>query len=585
MRRRLTRFLASLGALTALLILLLVALAIVQASRTRIPKHTVLELHIDEQLVEEMPTDTATHLLYIQRTVVRDLVDAIDRASRDDRVRALLVRLSDVSLGMAVTQELRDAILAFRAKNKRAIAYADSFGEFGAGNGAYYLATACDQIWMQPSGDVGLTGIMAESVFLRGVFDKLGVVPRMDHRYEYKNAMNMFTEKKYTPAHREATEKLINSFYGQLARAVAQARHLSEAEVRALVDRAPLLGREAVDARLVDGLAYGDEVYDRVKKSVDSGAKFLYVEKYLQRVDRPHSSGKTVALIFGVGGVHRGKSSFDPLLGEQSMGSDTVTRAFREAIDNKAVKAILFRVDSPGGSYVASDAIWRETIRARSAGKPVIVSMGNVAGSGGYFVAMAADKIVAQPGTITGSIGVLGGKLVTRELWDKLGISFDEVHVGANADMWTGTHDYTKAEWARFEAWLDRVYTDFTNKVADGRKLPKERVLQIARGRIWTGEDAKEIGLVDALGGYSVALSLTKKAAGIPEGEDVKLTVFPARKSTLQQLIGEDDDSSQPAAAFVQVLARLRPFLRQLAIWTQPAERQTLSMPGSELLH
>jgi protease-4 len=259
------------------------------------------------------------------------------------------------------------------------------------------------------------------------------------------------------------------------------------------------------------------------------------------------------------------------------MGSDTVSAAFRAAIEDPDVKAILFRIDSPGGSYVASDTVWRETARARKAGKPVIASMGDVAGSGGYFVAMAADKIVAQPGTITGSIGVLGGKMYTAGFWDKLGITWDEVHAGQNARMWSGAWDYTPQEWARGEALLDRIYTDFTSKVAEGRRLPKERVLQIARGRIWTGEDALALGLVDELGGFPTALRLAKKAAGIPEAEEVNLRVYPPKRGTLELLIdrlAELGTHTTAARAFelLQPLAvRLRPLAQPAGALRMPA--------------
>src|SRR5262249_6339295 len=269
------------------------------------------------------------------------------------------------------------------------------------------------EIYLQPSGDIGLTGLIAENPFLRGTLEKLGVVPRLDHRHEYKNAMNLFTKRKFTPAHKEATAKLVGSIFGQMVRGVSEGRHLQEEQVRALVDRGPYLGQEAVEAKLVDGLAYRDEVYDKVKAKAGAGAKLLFLSEYLDRAGRPHEKGQTVALIYGVGGVSRGKDDFDPLTGGSTMGSDTVAAAFRDAVASKDVKAILFRVDSPGGSYVASDTIWRETVRAKKAGKPVIVSMGNVAASGGYFVAMAADKIVAEPATITASIGVLAGKMLT----------------------------------------------------------------------------------------------------------------------------------------------------------------------------
>jgi protease-4 len=363
-------------------------------------------------------------------------------------------------------------------------------------------------------------------------------------------------------------EKLLNSWFSQMVKGISESRHLTEEQVRSLIDRGPFLGKEAMDAGLVDGLAYRDEVYAAVKKKAGENADFLYLGKYLKRAGRPHQSGKTIALIYGVGAVSRGDDGYSPVSGEESMGSDSVSRAFRQAVADKKVKAIVFRVDSPGGSYVASDTIWRETVKAKQAGKPVIVTMGDLAGSGGYFVAMAADKIVAQPGTITASIGVLGGKMVTTDFWDKLGLSWDEVHTSANSTMWTGAKDYSPAEWARFQAWLDRVYTDFTGKVAEGRRLPREKVLQIAKGRIWTGEDAKQLGLVDELGGFPAALKLAKKAAGIGDKEDVDLEVYPPKRSLIDAILSEPPDSSQPQTALLTALAsglrEIQPVARQL---------------------
>ena len=332
----------------------------------------------------------------------------------------------------------------------------------------------------------------------------------------------------------------MDSQFDQLVRGIADRRGLSAEAVRDLFDQGPFLSKDALEAGLVDGLAYRDEVYERVKDQVDAGAKYLSVRKYLRRLEASHEQAETVALIYGVGAVTRGKSDFDPGSGATTMGSDTVTRAFRNAVNDDEVEAILFRVDSPGGSYVASDAIWRETVRAREAGKPVIVSMGDVAGSGGYFVAMAADRIVAQPGTITGSIGVVGGKMLTSGLWEKTGISWDEVHTSAHSTMWTGTKDYSEEEWTLFQEWLDTVYEDFTDKVAEGRSLPKERVLDIARGRIWTGEDARKLGLIDELGGYKTAFETRSRnrtvaarrgtpAQGLSQGE-VALGVSPGTR-------------------------------------------------------
>ena len=329
-----------------------------------------------------------------------------------------------------------------------------------------------------------------------------------------------------------------------------------------------------------------DEVYAQVKAQVGAQAQLLYLSKYLARAGRPYTSGDTIALIYGVGAIRLGESDFDPLLDGPTMGAETVTAAFRAALEDPDVKAILFRIDSPGGSYVASDAIWRETVRARAAGKPLIVSMGDVAGSGGYFIAMAANKIVAQPGTITGSIGVLGGKMVTTGFWDKLGLSWDEVHTSVNAPMWSATQDYTPEQWSRIEAWLDRVYEDFTTKVAAGRQLPKERVLEVAKGRIWTGADARESGLVDELGGLPVALRLARAAIGLPPDAAIRLKLFPAHpalwEAVLERLLGDAHESSEPSAAtalLVRTLRLVRPVLQLARTLGLTPRQDVLTMP------
>jgi len=566
MSKVIVRFLAILGALWLVAMVILIVAVI--GSKGKVPEKTILEANFDQALPEDIPESPTAKFLMSERPTVRDVVDAIDRGATDDRVVGMVAKIGAPPLGMAKVQEIREAVQRFRAHKKFAIAYAETFGEFGPGNGAYYLATAFDQIYLQPSGDVGLTGIIMESPFIKGTLSKLGMSFHGDHRYEYKNALNFFTENKYTAPHREAIAGIMTSWFNQMKEGICQARQIAPEKFQAIVDAGPYLGKEAVDAKLVDGLAYRDEVYGQARSKAGARAKFLYLGKYLDRAGRPHDRGKAIALVFGVGGVTRGKSDYDPVQGSQNMGSDTVAGAIRTAAADKDVKAILFRVDSPGGSYVASDTIWREVVNARKAGKPVIVSMGDLAGSGGYFVAMAADKIVAQPGTITASIGVLGGKILTSGLWDKVGLSWDEVHQGNNATMFTGTHDYTPAEWARFEAWLDRVYIDFTGKVADGRKLPKEKVLEIAKGRIWSGQDAKNLGLVDELGGYDTALNLARKAAGIADSEDVRIVVYPRAKTLFQSLLQRQGPDNSDKEAVGQTLARIleivQPMARQL---------------------
>jgi protease IV len=522
-----------------------------------VPAHTVIELDLERPLVEYVPDDPLANLLQSRRMPLREVLDGLERAKADDRVVGLLAHVGQGSFGLAQIQEVRDAVADFRASGKRAIAFTEAFGEFGPGNGAYYLATAFGEIYLQPSGDVGLTGLMAETPFVRGTLDKLGIVPRFGARGEFKNAINTFTERRFTAPHREATTRLITSQFDQIVRGIATARGLPEADVRAVVDHAPLSAEHALDAKLVDGLAYRDEV---VAKLEEGGTKpeRLNLTRYLALAGPPPATGDTVALIHGVGVVSRGKSGVDPMSGDVGMGSDTVTAAFRSAVEADRVRAIVFRIDSPGGSYVASDTIWREVSRAREAGKPVVVSMSDVAASGGYFVAIPADRIVAQPGTITGSIGVFAGKMLTGGLWDKLGVTWDEVHMGTNATMWTGLSDYSAAERTNFDATLDRIYRDFTSKVAAGRNLSKERVDEIARGRVWTGEDALARGLVDALGGYPEALRQVRSTLGLAADAPLQLEQFPPSRGLLGALFaratgpGDDSSDEEPAVAAVR---------------------------------
>ena len=548
-----------------------------------VPARAILEVDLERALPETPPDDPFAVFGGERPLTLRDVVDALEKAGDDPHVVGLVARLGAAPIGVAEIQEVRDAVKAFRGKKKFAVAYAETFGEFAPGNGAYYLATAFDEVWLQPSGDLGLNGLVGESPFLRGTLDKLGVKPEFGQRHEFKNAMNLYTETKYTDAHREATKALLESIFAQMVKGIAEGRKMSEEEVRALVDRGPYLGPEALEAKLVDGLAYRDEVLAKLKAKGGKDAKLFGLPAYLKREGRPHDEGKrTIALVYGVGGVVRGKSGGNPLTGGQSMGSETVAKAIRTAVADDDVAAILFRVSSPGGSYVASDTIWREVVLARKAGKPVVISMGDVAASGGYFVAMPADRIVAQPGTITGSIGVLAGKMVTPAMWEKVGLTFDQVEIGANANMWNASKSFSPAEWERFNAWLDRIYDDFTTKVAEGRKLPKEKVLEIAKGRVWTGEDAKGLGLVDELGGFPAALRLAKEAAKIPAAEKVKVAVFPRERTPFEtlaaKLSGEEEDESS-FTALVALLEPLRPLLRQV----EAERRGVLAAPVPEI--
>ncbi len=590
MKRAIGRLLAWIGGLVVVFgVVALVMVVYGLRHKKAVPAKTILEVNLESALSEDGPDDPVAKLSGNSKPDLHDLTFALERAEGDPRVVGLVARIGAAKVGIAQVQELRDAVMRFRKKGKFALAFSETFGEFNTGGSAYYLATAFDEVWLQPSGDVGLVGFALEAQFVRGTLDKLGIVPRMDHRYEYKAAMNMFTETKFTPAHREEMAKVGDGIFNQMVRGIAEGRKLTPEQVKSLIDRGPFLGQEAVDAKLVDQLAYRDSFYGKAKERGGAGSELLYLHKYLERTERPHKKGRRVALIFGIGGVGRGDSDYDPMTGSRSMGSDTVTAAFRAAIADKDVKAVVFRVDSPGGSYVASDAIWREVQNAKQAGKPVIVSMGNVAGSGGYFVAMGADKIVAEPGTITGSIGVLGGKLVPSGLMEKVGVSVDRVTFGQNATMFSPTTDYNQTEWARFQAWLDRVYGDFTTKVAEGRKLDKAKVLELAKGRIWTGEDAKQLGLIDELGGLHTALALAKQAASIPEQDDVELRTFPAKKSPakaiIEKLSGKEPDNSEKVdrvalqlnAQSLQALSELLQLAQRVGLY---GTHDVLTMPS-----
>ncbi|NJN65103.1 MAG: signal peptide peptidase SppA [Acidobacteria bacterium] len=527
---------------------------------------TILELDLEQGLVEYIPEDPAAKLFMSDVLTIHDVVAALEKARTDERVVGFYARIGSGGIGMAQAQELRDAVKKFRESGKPAFAFAETFGEYSPGNVGYYVATAFDEIWLQPSGDIGLTGFALEGQFLRGTFDKLDIKPRMDQRYEYKNAMNQYTHTAFTEPHREAFFSLADGWQKQMERGIAEGRKLDAAAVRGIVDRGPYLGQEAVAAGLVDGVAYRDEVLAKLReRTKQDKAGLLFVSKYLERGGRPWTEGRVIAIVNGSGPVVRGETAFDPLGGSTVMGSDTVAGALRAAIEDEDVEAIVLRVDSPGGSYVASDTIWRETLRAKDAGKPLIVSMGDLAASGGYFVAMAADKIVAQPGTITGSIGVLGGKLLTTGLWNKLGVTFDEVHTAENALMFSSTQDYTEYGWQRHQAWLDRVYADFTGKVAEGRSIPIERVREIAKGRVWTGEEAKKIGLVDELGGLTRAIELAREAAGIPADDDIEARAFPRPKTLFEALSDKGAESSDPQAAIAimrRAIETMRPLVR-----------------------
>ena len=492
----------------------------------------ILELDLTEGIVEGQPADPVSALLSMRRTHLRDVLDGLRRARTDPKVKALIAKIGGQRVGLAMAQELHEAVRAFRDAGKLTIAWAESFGEVSRGTVPYYLATAFERIYLQPSGDLALTGVSLEEPFFNEALGKIGVQPRFAKRHEYKTAANTFMEPGYTAEHQEMSGRLVASAGEQLVPGIAAGRGLPEERVRELIDQAPLLGSEALEAGLVDKLVYRDEVYAELRAAAGAGRPPPLRLPVQARAGpgRPPARRQQdgIALIQGQGAIRLGRSGRGALPGQgSSIGSETVAAAFRAAVKDSRIKAIVFRVDSPGGSYVASDTIWREVVLARRAGKQVIVSMGNVAASGGYFVAAPADMIIAQPGTLTGSIGVVVGKPVVGDLLERLGVGLGSVEQGAHARMYAPTRDFTEDEWTRVNTFLDRVYDDFVGKVADGRGLSRERVDELARGRVWTGADAHERGLVDELGGIGLAIDTARKQ--VPAARRLPGPRLPAR--------------------------------------------------------
>lgn len=496
----------------------------------------VLAVDLSRPVVDEPATSPIARIITARRPSLREVLDTVGVAMEDRQVDAVLVRIEHPARTWAHAEELRDAITALRHCGKHTVAHAQSLGEAGEGTLAYYVATAFHEIHLQPSGDVGLTGLAAVTPFVADLLDKAGVLPQFDHRHEYKSASNVFTERGFTEAHREAADRIVASHHEQLVAAIAAGRGVSRGRATELVDEGPRGAADALVAGLVDRLAYRDETVAAVKEAAGPHARLMTLSGYraARRLRRLRLGRRTtVALIHGHGAITVGRSRRS--LTGATMGSDTVIMGFQQAIRDRRVRAILFRVDSPGGSAAASDAICRAVVRARGAGKPVVVSMGSIAGSGGYWVSMSADRIVAGPGTLTGSIGVLSGKLVMRGLGERLGVTTDEAHRGTFALMYSPSQEFTAEQRERMNAFLDRVYGEFVDRVARARAMDRELVHEYARGRVWTGADAAARGLVDELGGYRQALASVRSLTGLKADASLRLKVLP-RQSLAQRL-------------------------------------------------
>ena len=506
-----------------------------------------LALEIAGTLPEEPPSEWSS-FLGTPTPSLHALVESVDRAARDPHVGGLLLRVGALpDVGWGRVQELRDALLRFRSSGKTSWAHLEL-----AGNKEYFLATGCAKIAAAPTALVLVSGLAAEVTFFRGTLDKLGIQAQFEGVGRYKNAPNLFTERGFTGPHREQTEALVESLFTQYVAAIAAGRGLDAARVRALLDNGPVSAAEAKEAGLVDELLYRDEIESRFKGSprVRPG-RYLKTARGLGLDGRPR-----LALVRAVGEIVSGESESDPF-GTEMVGADTLVRGIREAGQDDRVRAIVLRVDSPGGVGTASDAVWREIglVRRR---KPVVVSMGDVAASGGYYVAMNADAIVAQPATITGSIGVFSGKFSLRGLYEKIGLRREVVRRGRHATLFSSWEPWTQEERNRIRHLNEVFYETFVTKAAEGRGRTPEEIDAVAQGRVWTGQEALAAGLVDRLGGLDTAVALAKEKAGIPPGQEVVLTPLPERKGFLEMLRERRDEDVGLEALAPEARALLR---------------------------
>jgi protease IV len=536
--------------------LVILFFAAMKPSKLILPSNAVLVIDAAGQIEEQRSPDLFSAFNGYTVPVLHDYVDAIDTAARDSHITGLVVRIAPLETGWGKLEEIRSHLLAFRKSGKPSICY---LGYDGIGNPEYYLASACQQIWLVPTAPVSIRGMIAEALFFRGTLDKLKIVPEFYHIAEYKTAGNTFTEKQFTPAHREEVEGLLHSIYDQYLNDASKARGMDRAQFEALLNRGPFSSSDAVTNKIVDRLGYWDQLQGYFKEH-QRGWNPISLNRYRTSISNEGSA--KIAVVHATGLIVSGDSSNTPG-GGSVMGGDSVAADIRAARTDYSIKAIVLRVDSGGGSVVGSEVIRREVELANQA-KPVVVSMSDVAASGGYWIAAPARKIVADPGTITGSIGVIIGKFNVSGLYALLGMSTDYVATSDNATLFSAQQNFSPAQRAYIQKSLNDTYADFTKGVAQGRKMTVEAVDKIGKGRVWSGAQAKEIGLVDELGGLDRAIEIAKQLSNIPAGESVHIVRYPEEKSFFQQFLEREKDSnmseSQSLESMLQhILSQMEP--------------------------
>ncbi|MFY0400745.1 signal peptide peptidase SppA [Brevundimonas naejangsanensis] len=529
------------------------------ASKPSTPAHTVLELDLRSGLTDQTPTNPFAAFSGPSLSVVQ-VVDVLAQAAADDNVKVLLLRAPEAGMTPASADEVRQAIARFRASGKTVIAHSQGFMPVGAVMSSYMVASSADQLWLQNTANFQAVGLAADSVFLGRAFQKYGVKADFEQRYEYKNAVNEYTQSDFTAPHREAMLAWMGSIYDSAVANVARDRKTTPEALKAVIEAGPYSADQALSLKLVDKIGQVEEAEAAAKEKAGKNAKIVKFGEYASmkgaRTTSGSGSGKSaIAIVGGEGAIMTGRGSNDsPFGGGTSIRSDDTAKAIYQAIEDKDVKAIVFRVSSPGGSPEASEQVLAAVRAAKAAGKPVVVSMGAYAASGGYWISSEADWIVAQPSTLTGSIGVFGGKFVLADALGRFGVDMRGLSVGGDyADAFSPVQGFDQGQRAAFAASMDRIYEEFVARVAKGRKLPVERVREIAKGRVWTGAQAHGLGLVDQLGGLEEAVAKARELAKIPAAESVRFKRFPQPQSPWEAIATAFGASGQAADAMVKV--------------------------------
>jgi protease IV len=562
-------------------------IAMLRGSEPSIKDNSVLALRIGGSLPDYVPEDPMRRLLGGSDNSLTDLLTQIKKAKVDKRIGAIILEIHPSNAGWAKADEIRETIADFRTSGKPVYAYM----VYGL-NKEYYIATACDRIYMAPPGDLFINGLAAEVMFFRGSLDKLGISMDVYKIGKYKNAPDQFTRKEMSDEHRDVINSMLDDLSGRLVNAIATARKKSPADVSALIDQAPFSPAQAQANGLIDGASYREDVENELKKRLGykDSDKLRIVRGGEYREVSPESlglnKGERIAVIYASGTIDLGKSENGPT-GGQSVGADTIVKAINDARDDAKIRAIVLRVDSPGGSSYASDLIWRAVESAKQK-KPIVISMGDAAASGGYYIACNANKIVAEPSTITGSIGVYAGKPVIKGFYDWLGISTEYVMRGKNAGLFRETEPFTPEERARFEELVKSTYYDeFIPKVARGRNRSPEYVDSIAQGRVWMGAQAKENGLVDEFGGLDRAVEIAKQLANIPADKGIQRVILPYPRSFLEELFDSNDEVSvktKQQRALIETLPEdMQRAFRYAAVMERMQHGETMALMPFEL--